>query len=844
MVRFQRDRWYSAAGQQELRARTQREKTSPTLHLVKLFVLLAVVVVVMKQSANSKVYDRFFLAMTGSPIASPTTDSPNKQVPDNNPTTGATAPTDKSVSEVAKEQIWTQLFRGIPSSEIDLIGRRVYSTTTVSEPFELKPISKATVTAFRDRLKSWDSEYESAGLQESADAKLLQEFQNDWLTWENWFLSKEATLPTSLSLESIQAFRDAIDAALIETLRDGSQWRTVEHAAFSRSLQLASKRNEQGADSLGPIVETLVLDGEINTYRGRWVRFRGTIARGPERHVAKSPEFGTVEYWIAWLRPLDSSNQPVCVYFAKEPSSPPSLESKTQDGEIANWILEVDARVLKRLAYAAQNGIEVAPVLVAATATWFRDTQLLAGPSANARPTPSARLWSPPSRDITLARSLKLLLDAPMKNLTPMLIDQLASENPNEPDLAVVQLLYQLRRQPEVVKQLATVPDQVRMGVPLRSVQGWVTKVEEISLKQEIREWFDSPSIFRLTLESFSTDTLPAMKWIVYAARVPKFWLEQTELKQPVVANGLVLDASGDLPTLLMVAELEWAWPNNLPEDQFQPQLPKQWSRLGNQGWNLSQLDSIATLQTKSLAATEANAFYSLLDLTPKLHSLGESAYVPVIETLRNPNDLALRDTKTTVNIIRISRVSIENQDESQWKQGDAYYQIDGMASLGKERIQISGAPGTPKIEFEGEYPVTLVTKELPKWLLSATANGEPQDPYRSQESSDVWYPHVLAEVDGLFYRLWGYTSQAIERQGESARQFGPLIFVRTLSPAASTNSAALRNQLNYMTILVLVGIAGIVWLAFILNRGKRKTDFSLPSRRDKKTKDGAGSES
>ena len=127
--------------------------------------------------------------------------------------------------------------------------------------------------------------------------------------------------------------------------------------------------------------------------------------------------------------------------------------------------------------------------------------------------------------------------------------------------------------------------------------------------------------------------------------------------------------------------------------------------------------------------------------------------------------------------------------------------------------------------------------------MLSATANGEPQDPYRSQDSSDVWYPHVLAEVDGLFYRLWGYTSQAIEKQGESARQFGPLIFVRTLSPAASTNSAALRNQLNYITLVVLAGVALIVWLAIMLNRGKRKTDFSLPSRRDKKTKDSSGVE-
>ena len=843
MVRFQRDRWYSATGQQELRARTHKEKTSPTLHLVKLFVLLAVVVVVMKQSANSKVYDRFFRAMTGSPIASTTTDAPNKPALNNNLTTVAAAPIDKSVSEVARQQIWTQLFQGIPSSEIDLIGRRVFSTETVNETFELKPTSKAIVTAFRDRLKSWDSEYESAGLQESPDAKLLQEFQNDWLNWENWFLSKEATLPTSLSLEAIQAFQDALDAALIETLRDGSQWRTVEHAAFSRSLQLATKRNDQGADSLGPIVETLVLDGEINTYRGRWVRFRGTIARGPERHVAKSPEFGTIEYWIAWLRPLDSSIQPVCVYFAKEPYTAPSPEPNAQDSETVNWVLEVDARVLKRLAYAAQNGIEVAPVLMAATANWIRDTQLLAGPSANSRPAPTARLWSPPSRDITLARSLKLLLDAPMKNLTPVLIDQLAFENTKEPDLAVVQLLYQLRRQPEVVKQLATIPDQVRMGVPLRSVQGWITKVEEISLKQVIREWFDSPSIFRLSLESFATDTLPAMNWIVYSARVPKFWLEQTELKQPVVANGLVLDASGDLPSLLMVPELEWVWSSKIPDDQFHPELPKQWSRLGNQGWNLSQLDSIATLQTQSLAATEANAFYALLNLTPKLESLGTSAYVPIIETLRKPNDLALRDTKTTVNIIRIARVTVENEDESRWMQGDAYYQIDGMASLGKERVQITGAPDTPKIEFEGEYPVTLVTKELPKWLLSATANGEPQDPYRSQDSSDVWYPHVLAEVDGLFYRLWGYTSQAIEKQGESARQFGPLIFVRTLSPAASTNSAALRNQLNYITLVVLAGVALIVWLAIMLNRGKRKTDFSLPSRRDKKTKDSSGVE-
>jgi hypothetical protein len=835
MVRFHRDRWYSASGQQELRARIQKEKTSPTLHLIKLFVLLAVVIVVMRQSANPKVYDGFFRAITGSPIATDPTKSEKTSQPNSDQQATAAIPSDKPAAQVVKEQIWLQLFNRAPASDIDLIGRRVFSAEPQSDSFEFKPVSEETVSAFRDRIQNWLAEYEAAGLQDSDGATQLRAFQDDWPTWEAWLKSNNPKLPAELAEQATQAFRDALDSALIKTMRDGSQWRTVEHAAFSRALQLAIDRGQQNASARGPLVETLMLDGEIDTYRGQWVRFRGSVARGPEKQVAKSPEFGLVEYWVTWLRPLDSSNQPVCIYFAKEPAAAPTSDPTSETTEVPNWVVEVEARVLKRLAYAAQSGIEVAPVLMAANATWYRDTELANMPTTTSRPTPPAQLWSPPSRDVTLARSLKLVLESPMKILTPAIVDQLASTKLSEPDLSVVQLLFQLRRQSDVVKQLASVSEQVRMGIPLRSIQGWVTQVDAIPLTSEMQEWFDSPSIYRMKLESFSTQTLPSMSWVIYSAQIPKFWLEKSEIKQPITAAGLVLDASGELPSLLMTPDVDWSWSDDLANDQFVPALPDHMFRLGNQRWDLGQLDSLKELQTKSLASSETRAFYSLLNLAPKLPLPTDPTHVPIIETLKRPNDLALQDVKTTINIIRIARVSVQDPDQAAWLDGDSYYQIDGMAGLGNERVQITGAPGTPKIEFEGKYPVTLVVKDLPKWLLSANPSAESQDPYRSLETSDVWYPRVLAEADGIFYRLWGYTSQAIEKQGEAARQFGPLIFARNINPSTNTSSNVLRNQLNYMTLFILLAVAGIVWLGFTLNRGKRKTDFSLPSRRDKK---------
>ncbi len=163
-------------------------------------------------------------------------------------------------------------------------------------------------------------------------------------------------------------------------MRDATPWTQKETIPFLRMLQRGKSPSDLQSES-APLLSTLQLEAQPETYRGQAVRFRGQV-RQVEYVPRAANAFGIEGYWSLWLRGEDGSAQPVAVYSTHPICK--QLDLAIQQGQLPD--VEVLGAVGKRLAYAAQVGVEVAPTLFAASILQF-------APQTPLRP-PLSRTWS------------------------------------------------------------------------------------------------------------------------------------------------------------------------------------------------------------------------------------------------------------------------------------------------------------------------------------------------------------------------------------------------------------------------------------------------------------------
>jgi hypothetical protein len=146
-------------------------------------------------------------------------------------------------------------------------------------------------------------------------------------------------------------------------VRDDTTFRAADEDAW---FQIWAKLRETDQATLLSLPARRVgfteLYGQPLSFRGRLVRFRGTLHR-LERLEAPANNYDVKEYWQGWLEPEGGPPSPIVVYFLKLPAGMPEGMKIHEDVDVTGYFF-------KRWAYAATDAVRTAPLVLAIEPTW------------------------------------------------------------------------------------------------------------------------------------------------------------------------------------------------------------------------------------------------------------------------------------------------------------------------------------------------------------------------------------------------------------------------------------------------------------------------------------------
>ena len=152
--------------------------------------------------------------------------------------------------------------------------------------------------------------------------------------------------------------------AALERVRDDTVFRPAdEEAWFQTWMTLRSGDTRAFEKAAARRVEFAELFGQPRSFRGRLVRFRGTIHR-LQRVDAPANDADIREYWQAWLEPEGGPASPIVVYFLRIPPGFPT-------GMKIHETVEVVGYFFKRWAYAAKDAVRTAPLVLSLEPFWM-----------------------------------------------------------------------------------------------------------------------------------------------------------------------------------------------------------------------------------------------------------------------------------------------------------------------------------------------------------------------------------------------------------------------------------------------------------------------------------------
>lgn len=149
----------------------------------------------------------------------------------------------------------------------------------------------------------------------------------------------------------------------LSRVRDDTVFRGTEDEAWFQiwlTLRSADIRTLAGS-SIRP-VSFPELFGQPKSYRGRLVRFRGTLHR-LEKMTAPANDYDIHDYWQGWLEPEGGPASPIVVYFLRLPTGMPHGMKISEPVDVVGYFF-------KRWAYAATDAVRIAPLVLALEPLW------------------------------------------------------------------------------------------------------------------------------------------------------------------------------------------------------------------------------------------------------------------------------------------------------------------------------------------------------------------------------------------------------------------------------------------------------------------------------------------
>jgi hypothetical protein len=330
--------------------------------LFRLVILLALVLLLMREAADPQVYRNFFAAV-GAPLA----------------------------AEMAPQQIANPSITSIPSpSTVPGDGQHVTPDANRTVANSLGETARVTVNRHAEGEKVADfapDNFAAIVAQLGADgvdrlsrylATRRRTPQND----ETASTAPDATLISMLDSASAATempsadwssilrgpdgdavrgeFQSALDRRYLTAVSDATIWMPQDANAFYRWLEIGTDAAMEGK---GPAVNVgfVSLLDQPAVYRGQRVALVGQTVRVEAVPAAENP-FGVQRYWLVWVRPEDGSERPVMGYCV---DLPPQLDEIPATGVTSDGPRVIlDGVFLRRHLYQSSKGSELSPVIV------------------------------------------------------------------------------------------------------------------------------------------------------------------------------------------------------------------------------------------------------------------------------------------------------------------------------------------------------------------------------------------------------------------------------------------------------------------------------------------------
>ncbi|TWU07855.1 hypothetical protein [Stieleria varia] len=405
-------------------------------------------------------------------------------------------------------------------------------------------------------------------------------------------------------------------------------------------------------------------------------------------------------------------------------------------------------------------------------------------------------------------------------------LDAVFPINDEETAGEMAKALYRLRRADAgkmAAKAEATVAaaGAVQIGDAVR-VDGTITAMRRFKVPEKLVEFLEFESYLELQLQLSENPAVPGESILVYAPEARTVM----SVGDRVAANGVVVDITLSAASALAAGTVQW-YPST-------PASPG-WQLLADEGVDISAIAAVSARNRQPLTAEDKQPFYEVLSAAQAI-GLRDDLIAPTaidpVQLLRDPEKHVGDWVRIKLNTVRITRVSVSNAEQRTQLGQDHYYQVDASGSLGDVIVRMNRPddPDGPPIELDNSYPVSLVTTQLPEFLLTAVqssdgAGGAPVDALVTMINHPV-------SVDAFFFRLWSYDSEFMTKRG-GGKQVGPLLMVaRWRSTAPSARSGGGIDVIGYslLTLLVVTVLGTFLW-----NRLNAKEDRLVRERQQER---------
>lgn len=323
----------------------------------------------------------------------------------------------------------------------------------------------------------------------------------------------------------------------------------------------------------------------------------------------------------------------------------------------------------------------------------------------------------------------------------------------------LAKLVYRIRSlDPNTLKGLAEANGEPVIGDKI-TVDGTMESVTALAVPARLVEFLEFSKLFVIDIQESDRKTR------LFTVSLP----DGVQQGDRVSAVSVVISISSELdddaipPFAVVSNSVRWF-----------PKAPKHAGQqlLSESGFDLGLLPEVAAHNRRPLLVEDGDAFYSML-ASAALIGVRPDLPAPTpadpVALLRSPRDMAGQWVHMDLESVQITRISVTESHRQSQLGSDHYFQIDAVGDLEGVVIKIEHSdPSIPPATFQGRYPVSIVTTELPEFFL---------EPIRARQGGEA----VIASIrwkfamDGFFYRLWGYESDFMAQHG-GGQQFGPLL--------------------------------------------------------------------